>query len=58
MKDVTLFETVVRWNTIEVDEDFDPSTLDQNLSIMGQMMSNAAHGWDGEDVLETRWESE
>ena len=57
MKTVMLVETAVRWYTIEVEDDFDENTVDENHIIREQMFSSIAlNGWDGDDVLESRWD--
>lgn len=60
MKRITVTETIVQWNTIEVDDDivFDPDNPEENELIRELMYSNAAMGWDGADVIDSTWEFE
>ena len=61
MRDVTIFETVVQWHTIQVEDDveFDHDNPDEDPVIRELMWEAVAMGgWDGTDVLESRWEVE
>lgn len=57
-----LKETVVRWNTIEVQDDeelseMEPWEVEEDPDIREVMREDiAANSWDGEDVLEASWE--